>query len=131
MSFDVIWPFPSRREHLFPLSIFNYGNYSITVGTLSISKYNYELLLFVSLAFYFIFFAYISKFMLNYENFSEKKTYTRYFSAVYQWDLCQISINIYIFSTFSTLQRINSSLNNLRINTKNYIYYVSYNIFLL
>ena len=57
--------------------------------------------------------------MANYASF-QKKINARYlvhlsnFSAVYQRDLCEISINIYVFSTFSGLQRVDSSLKKIK-----------------
>ena len=50
---------------LVPTLNFRLWNYNSTVKTLSIFKYNYELLLFVSLGFYFPLFAYCSKYVLR------------------------------------------------------------------
>ena len=47
-------PFHSRLNPQLPRAISDYGSYSSTVKALSTSKNNYELLILVSVAFYFI-----------------------------------------------------------------------------
>ena len=39
----------------------------------------------------------------NYEYYARYLVHLCDFSAVYQWDLCEISISIYVFSTFSAM----------------------------
>ena len=53
------------------------------------------------------------------------------FSDIYQWDLCEIRISMYVFSTFLAMQRVNSSSKNLSINNTKDIYYVNHTVCLL
>ena len=62
---QVVLTLSDLKETSVPALNFRLWNYSSTVKTLSTCKYNYELLLFVSLAFYFPLFVFCSKYMLR------------------------------------------------------------------